>query len=276
MLSESVYYMPSFTIALLQLNPCTTIQENVTKALQACEQAKKMGADLALFPEMWQVGYDERFMSMQHAIDFDDDFIEQFRACAQRLQMAIAITYLGKGKTKPTNCVAIIDAHGEIVLDYAKVHICSFEDGYEGQLEAGDEFNVAQLQFAGGSVQLGAMICFDREFPESARTLMLKGAEIIVVPNACYLEHDPLLGDVRTAQLRARAFENMVGIALTNYPIPGNDGHSCAFDPAGNLLVRAEESEGIFLATFDLDAIRAWREREVWGNKYRRPDTYSV
>ena len=59
--------MPSFTIALLQLNPCATIQENLIKGLRACEQAKKMGADLALFPEMWQVGYDERFMSMQYA-----------------------------------------------------------------------------------------------------------------------------------------------------------------------------------------------------------------
>jgi len=267
--------MSSFTIALLQLNSCATIQENLTKGLQACEQAKKMGADLALFPEMWQIGYDERFMSMQYAIDLDDDFIQQFRACAQQLQMAIAITYLGKGKAKPTNCVAIIDAHGDIVLNYAKVHICSFEDGYECGLEAGNEFKVTQLQFAAGSVQLGTMICFDREFPESARTLMFKGAEIILVPNACYLAYDALVDDVRTAQLRARAFENMVGIALTNYPIPGNDGHSCAFDPAGKALIQAEESEGIFLATFDLDAMRAWREREVWGSKYRRPDAYT-
>lgn len=268
--------MALFTVALLQLNSCATLQENLEKGLQACEQAKKQGADLALFPEMWQVGYDESFMHMQYAIDLNDDFIQQFRAHAKKLQMAIAITYLGKGALKPTNSVAIIDAQGEIVLDYAKVHVCSFEGGYECGLEAGNEFKVAQLQFANGSVQLGAMICFDREFPESARTLMLKGAEIILVPNACYLEYDALVDDVRTAQLRARAFENMVGIALTNYPIPGNDGHSCAFDPAGKTLVRADESEGIVLATFDLDAIRAWREREVWGTKYCRPDAYTT
>lgn len=268
--------MTSFTVALLQLNPCATIQENLVKGLQACEQAKKQGADLALFPEMWQISYNEDYMYMHYAIDLDDDFIKQFRAQAQRLQMAIAITYLGKGTSNPTNCVAIIDARGDIILNYAKVHICAFEDGYECELEAGNEFKVAQLQFAGGSVQLGAMTCFDREFPESARTLMFKGAEIIVVPNACYLEYDALLDDVRTAQLRARALENMVGIALTNYPVPLNDGHSCAFDPAGKTLVRAEESEGIFLATFDLDAMRDWREREVWGSKYRRPDVYTM
>jgi predicted amidohydrolase len=276
MLPESVYSMPTFTVALAQLTPCTTIQENLVKGLQVCEQAKKLGADLVLFPEMWQVGYDERFMSMQYAIDLDNDFIQQFRAHAKKLQIAIAITYLGKGKSKPTNCVAIIDAQGDIILNYVKVHICSFQDGYETQLEAGNKFNVAQLAFAHGTVQLGAMICFDREFPESARTLMRKGAEIILVPNACYLAHDAVLDDVRTAQLRARAFENMVGIALTNYPIPCNDGHSCAVDATGKLIAQAEETEDILLATFDLDAIRAWREREVWADKYRRPDVYAV
>jgi len=179
--------MTSFTVALLQIIPCATIQENLVKGLQACEQAKELGVDLALFPEMWQIGYDERFMQMQYAIDLEDDFIQQFCAQAKILQMAIAITYLGKGISKPTNCVAIIDAQGDIILDYAKVHICSFEDGYECGLEAGNEFKVADLQFAADSVKLGAMTCFDREFPESARTLMFKGAEIILVPNACYL-----------------------------------------------------------------------------------------
>ena len=52
------------------------------------------------------------------------------------------------------------------------------------------------------------MICFDREFPESARILMLKGAEIILVPNACPMEIN------RISQLRARAFENMLGLVL--------------------------------------------------------------
>jgi predicted amidohydrolase len=266
--------MNPFTVALLQLMPGPTIQETLIKGLRACEYAKNNGADIALFPEMWQIGYDKDYMDMQYAIDEHDDFIQQFCAHAKQLQMAIAITYLGKGAIRPTNCVTIIDAQGKIVLTYAKIHICSFEDGYELQLEAGNAFQVAQLEFSHGTVQIGTMICFDREFPESARTLLLKEAEIILVPNACYMTHDAVLDDIRIVQLRARAFENMVGIALTNYPMPYNDGSSCAFDQAGRTLVRAEEQEGIFLATFDLDALRAWREREVWGTKNCKPDTY--
>jgi len=70
------------------------------------------------------------------------------------------------------------------------------------------------------------MICFDREFPESARVLMQQGAEIILVPNSSAFFSDPQIGDIRFQQLRARAFENIVCIAITNYAQPKNDGHS--------------------------------------------------
>jgi predicted amidohydrolase len=121
------------------------------------------------------------------------------------------------------------------------------------------------------------MICFDREFPESARILMLQGAELILTPNACTLEAN------RLGQLRARAYENMVGVAMANYAAPQQNGHSAAFDavafdPQGESLetgiVEAGSEEGIFLARFDMDRIRAYRAREVWGNAFRKPRSY--
>ncbi len=264
-----------FNIALLQLASEQTVEANIAKGLAACERAKAMGADLALFPEMWQLGYESELMHPEQAITLDDNFIQQFVAKAQELQMAIAITYLGMGDVKPTNNIAIIDMTGKVVLEYAKVHICFFEpDGTERTLEPGKGFQVADLNFAQGIVRIGAMICFDREFPESARSLSLQGAEIIVTPNACELHNDRWLGDVRIAQFRARAFENMVGVALTNYPGPCDDGHSCAFDVDGKQIVMAGEEEGIFLATFDLEKIKDWQQREVWGLKFRRPECY--
>ena len=85
---------------------------------------------------------------------------------------------------------------------------------------------MAELDTARGSVRVGAMICYDREFPESARILMLKGAELILVPNACPMEIN------RLAQLRGRAFENMTAIATCNYPdtVPDCNGRSTVFD----------------------------------------------
>lgn len=124
------------------------------------------------------------------------------------------------------------------------------------------------------------MICYDREFPESARILMLKGAELILVPNACPMEIN------RLSQLRGRAYENMVGIATCNYPAeqPDCNGHSSAFDGVAYLpelpesrdtcILEAGGEEGIYLAEFDMDMIRKYRKKEVHGNAYRHPKKY--
>jgi N-carbamoylputrescine amidase len=124
------------------------------------------------------------------------------------------------------------------------------------------------------------MICFDREFPESARALMLGGAEVILTPNACVLDAE------RLGQFRARAFENMLGVAMANYPAPGCcNGHSIAYSgvcystagaPLDHKLVEAGERPGIFLATFHLAALREYRAREPWGAAYRKPGAYGA
>ena len=136
------------------------------------------------------------------------------------------------------------------------------------------------------------MICADREFPESARALMLVGAELIFTPNGCGLDVD------RLGQFRARAYENMVGVAMASYAAPAADaargtllpgdvcnGHSVAFsgikcDRAGNLvdhkLIEADEGEQLVIATFDLDALRAYREHETGGDAYRKPVFYQA
>ena len=126
------------------------------------------------------------------------------------------------------------------------------------------------------------MICYDREFPESARILMLKGAELLLVPNACPMEIN------RLSQLRGRAYENMLAIATCNYPSgqPDCNGHSTVFDGVAYLpddsdsrdtcILDAGEKEGIYLAELDLDALRDYRRQEVHGNAYRRPETYGI
>ena len=126
------------------------------------------------------------------------------------------------------------------------------------------------------------MICYDREFPESARLLMLQGAELILVPNACPMEIN------RLAQLRARAFENMVAIATCNYPagMPDCNGGSTVFDGVAytadtegsrdTCILQAGEEEGIFVASLDLEQLRRYRQSEVHGNAYRRPEKYGL
>jgi N-carbamoylputrescine amidase len=288
--------MTMFKVALLQMLAHGNDQQaNMKKGIDYCREAAVLGADLALFPEMWNIGYtgidsavwdsdfdpadpafDEKRQSWQaQAIGSTDGFFVSFQELARELKMAIAITYLEEWPRQPRNSVSIIDRHGEIALTYAKVHTCDFS--MESACSPGDEFNVCSLDTTSGPVTVGAMICFDREFPESARILMLKGAEIIVTPNACELEAN------RLGQFRARAYENMVGVAMANYASPQANGHSVAYDPMAfddneksrdTLIIEAGEDEGIYLASFDLDAIRAYRRREVWGNAFRKPIAY--
>jgi predicted amidohydrolase len=277
--------MCKLKVALLQLLSAGYDQAaNQAKGEKYCRLARQMGADIALFPEMWNIGYqlpdslfpDQVEFWQAHAVDRDSDFVNSFRKLARDLDMAIGLTYLEQREGSLRDSISLIDRHGEIRLTYAKVHTCDWDK--EAALTPGDYFYVCDLDTACGPVKVGAMICFDREFPESARILMLKGAELILTPNASELEAN------RIGQFRTRAFENMLGVAMANYAIPQENGHSAAFDGIAfkktgtreTCLVQADGHEGIYLAEFDMDLLRTYRLNEVWGNAYRKPGRYSL
>ncbi|MDR1301982.1 MAG: carbon-nitrogen hydrolase family protein [Treponema sp.] len=279
--------MDKFRVALLQLIPTNNQNENLEKGIKYCKLAKELGADLALFPEMWNIGYifplENIHEWMENAIDINSKFIKTFQEEAKILNMAIGITYLEKWPNLPRNTLSIIDRFGNCVLTYAKIHTCDFDN--EIHLTPGDDFYVTNLDTENGEIKIGAMICYDREFPESARILMLKGAEIVLVPNACPIEIN------RKSQLRTRAFENMIGIAMTNYAGGKVDcnGHSLAYDgivyrevspntfeSRDTLIIEAGEAEGIYIAEFNIENIRKYRKKEVWGNAYRKPNKYAI
>lgn len=276
--------MERLKIALLQISPCGSLDNNLEKGIQSCRQAKKMEADIALFPEMWSCGYDiysrTAYEWMKDAIPADGAFVESFRHLARELNMAIGITLLEKYKDGVRNTLLLFDRHGEKKLTYAKVHTCDFS--VERNLTPGEAFYVTDLDTAQGNVKVGAMICYDREFPESARILMLKGAELILVPNACPMEIN------RLCQLRARAYENMLAVATCNYPesVPDCNGRSTVFDGVAYLpdeedsrdmcILDAGVEEGIYIAELDLEQLREYRKNEVHGNTYRHPLKYGV
>ena len=273
----------TLNLGLLQILPGTTLVDQFQIGVEACREAKKQGADIALFPEMWSCGYtipEDPDALRDLSVSRESDFVQSFGRLARELDMAIGITWMERFDPAPRNTLTLFDRHGDAVLTYAKVHTCDFGD--EARLTPGNEFRTVSLNTAKGPVQVGAMICYDREFPESARILMLQGAELILTPNACPMEIN------RLCQLRARAFENMLAIATVNYPTgqPDCNGHSTVFDgvpwlpDAPNvrdmLLLDAGEAPGVYLAELDLDLLRAHRAREVHGNAFRRPDRYGA
>ena len=270
-------------IAFLQLLPGKTLAEQLASGTAACREAKAKGADIALFPEMWSDGYDlpqdeNRIRAL--AIRGDGPFVRSFRDLAAELRMAVGITFLEEHEPAPLNSLIVFDRTGKKLLHYAKVHTCVFD--LEKVLCPGDDFPVADLDLGSGTVRIGTMICYDREFPESARILMLKGAELILAPNACPMEIN------RLSALRARAYENMLAVATCNYPEgqPDCNGHSTLFDGVPWLpeeadvrdmcVFEAPGSPGVYIAELDLDRLRRHRRNDVMGSRYRRPEMYSL
>ncbi|HOE12980.1 MAG TPA: carbon-nitrogen hydrolase family protein [bacterium] len=266
------------TVALLQMLPKENDrQANLVKGEEYCRRAAAMGADIALMPEMWSNGYsgledksEEAIREWQsRSVPRDGEFVGHFLKLAGELNMAIAVTYLETWEKAPRNTMTLIDRHGKMALTYAKVHTCDFGLN-EAVCTPGEDFPVCELGTAHGSIRVGAMICYDREQPESARILMLNGAELILVPNACTLRH------IFVDQLRIRALENALAVAMTNYPAPKFNGSSAAFTAGGDLIVEAGDAEGIYLAPFDFEKIRENRRKTIWGNAFRRPHRYQA
>ena len=275
-----------FTVGLLQLAATGTLEGNLRKAEDACRLAKSKGADIALLPEMYSMGYDLYARPdadwLAEAIPPDSPYLRSLSALACELDMAIGATLLEKTDSAPRNSLFLFDRHGECVLRYSKVHTCDF--GPERHLMRGESFPVCTLDTAKGELRVGAMICYDREFPEAARLLMLGGAELILVPNACPMEQN------RLAQLRGRAYENMTAIATCNYPegepkrAPDCNGHSTLFDGVAyfegfpgsrdTCVVEAGEEECVCVGTFDLDMLRCYRRTENQADTFRRPELY--
>jgi predicted amidohydrolase len=281
-----------FKVALLQISPVGDDQgRNLAIGVEACRKAKALGADLAVFPELWNIGAtpapidpEGRRRWTASAIDRKSSFFQTFATLAREQETNIAVTYLEAHQPLPRNTVSILDRRGEVVLNYSKVFICNFgkdelqrpnpsadDIGCDVNCSPGETFDVCTLENADGRVTVGAMICADREFPEAATQLMLHGAEIVVVPNACNWD------EIRTAGLKTRAFENLVGMAMTNYPglNRGNSqAHSCVAWRSGEsvdtLIAKAGKQEEILLAAFDVDDIRAFRKTESWRMDYRK------
>ncbi len=258
-------------IAVLQMRPeINNKVKNVETIIDKIKEAAENKADILLLPECFITGYNFP-INMEDALEDDSIYIKKVCSAAKNYSVGVIATAFSKGKYKPQNTAFVIDKTGKVIMKYSKVHTCDF--AVEAALESGSEFKVCDFH----GIKLGVMICYDREYPESARVLMMKGAEIILVPNDCEAMKP------RVQALSTRAYENMVGVAMAN-PNGINAGCSCAFSPicwdedgqcVDNTLLLAEPMiEGLYYADFDMDKIRNYREQEMMGNTFRKVKAY--
>lgn len=261
----------NFKVAILQKRSCNReMKQNTDTIIANMALAAENKADILLIPECFITGY-ELPIDNQDALTDDCEYINRICAAAKQYHIGVIATTLTQGAERPQNSAYVINKDGRILMKYSKVHTCDFAD--ERCLESGSEFKVCDFH----GIKLGIMICYDREYPESARVLMMKGAEIILVPNDCGAMKP------RIQALSTRAYENMVGIAMAN-PNGANAGNSCAYSPIcwdedgecvdNTLLLADDMTEGLYYAAFDMDVIRSYRKSEMMGNTFRKVKAY--
>ena len=149
------------------------------------------------------------------------------------------------------NTAVLIGRQGEIVGTYRKTHLPREE--VEAGLTPGDSYPVFQTDFG----KVGLLICWDAQFPEPARAMALRGAELLLLP----------IWGGSELLVRARAMENHVFLVSSSYDL-----RSYILDPAGNVLAEATDADPIAVAELALDrpllqpwigdmAARTWKER---------------
>lgn len=252
------------------------VEGNCERAERAIREAASNGADIVCTAEMFLTGYPnpangedwDGFVQQLRdtAEPVDGPYAKRFAALAGELGIYLVIGACEDRDGKLYNSAFFFGPGGEHIGTYSKVHVCRFSK-MEDLCEDGDDWHVWPVDIRGRTVRAGIMICYDREHPESARVLMLKGAQIVLVPNACGIE------DRRMGQLQTRAFENAFAVAMSNHAAPHN-GQSVIIDHHGNIVARAGEGEETVFADIDMDALEEHEKTTIWGNHYRRPAKY--
>jgi N-carbamoylputrescine amidase len=275
--------MAELTVAALQLGFSDDIDANIAAVSDLVREAASKGAKVILPPELFEGPYfcrteDESLFAHAHPVDAHPAVLAM-RKLAAELKVHIPTSFFEADGPHHYNSLAMIDDGGRIMGVYRKSHIPD-GPGYEEKFYFRPG-NTGFKVWATKEATLGVGICWDQWYPETARSLMLMGAEILFYPTAIGTEpHDP---DLDTSRLWRRA---MIGHAVSNVvPVVAANrigtecgqrfyGHSFICDERGDLLAEfGSEEMGVLVATLDLDRIK--RHRAAFGFfRDRRPDLY--
>lgn len=275
------------TLAATQMACSWNTDENIAKAESLVIAAAEKGAQMILLQELFETPYfclEQKRDHLALARSTDKSaVVSHFRALARTLNVVLPVSYFEQAGPARYNSVAIIDADGALRANYRKTHIPQ-APGYEEKFyfNPGDTgFEVVETRFG----RLGCGICWDQWFPETARCLALKGAEVLMFPTAIGSEPaNPSLDSAghwrRTMQGHAAA--NMIPLVASNRVGDEKDGDtamtfygtSFIAGYTGEILAEADRTdEAVITATVDLDAAAAYRAE--WGVfRDRRPKMY--
>ncbi|WP_340107815.1 carbon-nitrogen hydrolase family protein [Pikeienuella sp. HZG-20] len=265
---------PEMKLAIVQMNSTDDLKDNLAKAEAfVAEAATKHGARLVVLPEFFNIPYVFQYRDYAHidrAEPADGPTITLMRKLAAAHKVAIVATIFEEEAAGLCYDTAyFIEARGEIVGKYRKTHPAAVQSLEKIYFRHGSHFPVFKLQ----GMKVGAIICYDTLFPETARCVALNGAEVVVVPFAA-----PELPAWKPIMI-TRAFENGVWFAPTNKVGAEGEwtfgGRSMIVDPTGAVAAEFDDrEEGVRSTLITRRAVvEARRVKPMFRD--RRPDLYS-
>ena len=268
-LSPTLGKMAAFTVGLVQAEPVRYDKgANLAKAGQMMAEAAAVGAQAIVFPEMFLTGYTVWDRAAELAETRDGPSVRAMAALARRHRLVTVFGFpLAAAEDRPHNAVCLIEADGTVLGTYEKTHLFAEEPGV---VAPGNTLPVFDTSLG----RIGLQICYDLEFPEPARLLTLRGAQVLLVASA---NMEPYAAYQRVFA-RARAMENGVYVAIANHV--GDDGtfryfgESTVVDPVGEVLCLGGPKEELLFAEVDLSRVPP-KDVNLHYMGRRRPDLYS-
>lgn len=276
----------SVKVAATQMTCSWDIDENISKAESLVRRAAEAGANIILIQELFAAPYFckdqiEKYFDLAEPVD-DSRVIRHMSDLAKELGVVLPVSFFEKDNNVYYNSLVVVDVDGQVVSHYRKSHIPD-GPGYQEKyyFSPGDTgFVVSKTKF--GTIGVG--ICWDQWFPETARSLVLQGAEILFYPTA--IGSEPVTGlksrDHWQRTMQGHAAANMVPLIASNR-IGNEDGEVCSLEFYGSSFITdhtgakveeaSETDEEILLHEFNLEEIR--NQRIGWGLfRDRRPELY--
>ncbi len=286
--------MREITVATSQMSCGWDVAKNVDQAEAIVREAAGSGAQIVLLQELFETPYfciEQNHQHMELATTLEDNAtIVRMQQLAAELAVVLPISFFERAGSAHFNTVAMIDADGQVLGRYRKSHIPN-DVGYQEKsyFSPGDTgFKVWDTRYA----KLGVGICWDQWFPEAARCMALKGAEMLLYPTAIGSEpagydsgfdsavhwQNTMCGHA-AANIMPVIAANRIGTeAATLDPSVTLDFYGSSFiaDHTGMKVKEANRTEqSVICHTFNLDEIT--HHRKVWGvYRDRRPDLYGT
>lgn len=248
--------------------PLTVTAVQLASSLDPAENREALGVldsvcsgspkpDLVVFPESMMRDFGDPGSDIsEFAEDLDGPFVKRLTELAgvHEVTLVAGMFERSEDPARPYNTLVVVDGEG-VRASYRKIHLYdSFGYKESDRLLAGDlEPVVVEI----GGFQVGLMTCYDLRFPEMARALVDRGAEVLVVPAAWVA--GPRKVDHWRTLLKARAIENTVYVVAAGQPGPRYSGHSMVVSPRGEVL-ELEDDELLVQSRVDrelLDEVRA-------------------